>query len=203
MKQAVPLSRNERAYINVMESLVAQEVGRQLQTVPAKIRRYLKIAEVVTYALNRLPVLYASSERGWHYQRQLAQKEMSVKIRATVRQAILAVQVDPLRSSQPIAIGQAPEVEAVLQALRALFQVPDLDWTTALQRLEKMQQNPRSIAPIPTAKPDEWGSNHRQGHMKWTHRHPRPDNHPAKPVSEADENSISKSIGWDNVMYRL
>ncbi|HEY9887440.1 MAG TPA: late competence development ComFB family protein, partial [Candidatus Obscuribacterales bacterium] len=114
----VPPSAPERAYINVMESLVAQEVGQQFQAVPARIRRYLRMEEVVTYALNRLPALYASSEKGWQCQRQLAKRDLHRQIKDAVRQAIMAVQVDPLRLSQPLQVSHNEEAEAVLQALR-------------------------------------------------------------------------------------
>ncbi len=52
-------------YRNVMEPLVAEEVQRQL---PLKLVKYLNRAQAIAYALNRLPALYATSERGWHLQ---------------------------------------------------------------------------------------------------------------------------------------
>ena len=53
----------KRAYINVMEMLVEEEVTKQIKGLPPRILKYLKQTEVETYALNRLPSLYASSEK--------------------------------------------------------------------------------------------------------------------------------------------
>lgn len=123
------------AYINVMESVVAQRVEQQLQHLPDKIRRYIRLEEVVTHALNRLPALYASSERGWNFQLQCAECDMDHDISEAVRQALLAVQVDPIRLSQPLHVGQSRAAEAVLHRLRSLFQDPTLDWHRALEKL--------------------------------------------------------------------
>jgi hypothetical protein len=195
------LTRHHRAYINVMESLVAQEVGRQLQDLPARTRRYLKIEEVVTYALNRLPAMYASSEKGWQYQRQLAKKDLHRKIQTAVRQAIVAVQVDPLRLSQPLPIRHSPEAEAVLQALRSLFQMPDLDWPTALEQLGAFKQNPLATEPIAAQNAPAWRPGPHGRQVAWTHRRPRPAQDPEDSASK--ENQDLRPIGWDNVLYRL
>ena len=64
----------DRAYTNVMERLVAEEVARQKAKLPPKLREYIKGVEVETYALNRLPALYASSEKGWQVQYEKAGK---------------------------------------------------------------------------------------------------------------------------------
>lgn len=158
MKTIDPPPQGDRKYINVMESLVAQEVGKQLQTVPARVRRYLKMEEVVTYALNRLPTLYACSERGWRYQQQLAKRDMQRKIGDAVRQAIAAVQADPLRRSQPIALSRNSDAEGVLQALKDLLQIPDLTWSTAISKLQDLQKDASLVSvlrPQPTAwRPD-------------------------------------------------
>ena len=93
---------SQRAYINVMESVVVDEVNRQLHHVPGRVRRYLNVEEIVTYALNRLPTLYASSEKGVKHQQQLAKHNLGRQVESAVRQGIAAVQVDPLRLSQPL-----------------------------------------------------------------------------------------------------
>ena len=65
---------DNRAYTNVMERLVAEEVERQKAKLPPKLREYIKTVEVETFALNRLPALYASSEKGWQMQYEKAGK---------------------------------------------------------------------------------------------------------------------------------
>lgn len=191
-----------RAYINVMESLVADEVHQQLQHVPGRIRRYLKMEEVVTYALNRLPTLYASSERGWQHQRQLAKRDMNRQITSAVRQAIAAVQVDPLRLSQPLNVGQNAESEAVLQALRALFQRPELTWEQALGKLHDLQNEASSI-PAQLAR-EPWQPGNHTDKVAWTHRRRRPQHVDDDPLRESTASPSREAVlGWDDPRYHL
>lgn len=132
---------HRKAYINVMELLVAEEVNRQLQRLPARVLKYIKRAEVETYALNRLPALYASSEKGLQHQRDHASKTLKIQITSAVRQAFAAVQIDPIRLSKPIQINQDnSDADAVLQALKDCLRSPDLTWETALQKLQGLQR---------------------------------------------------------------
>ena len=87
---------------NVMEILVAEEVDRQLRRCPSTLLDYVKAVEVETYALNRLPPLYAASHEGLEYQKDRARRDYGSNIQTTVRQALMAVQQDPLRRSTPL-----------------------------------------------------------------------------------------------------
>ncbi|MEM6434549.1 MAG: late competence development ComFB family protein [Cyanobacteria bacterium P01_D01_bin.115] len=139
-------------HINVMELLVAEEVDRQMAELPERLLKYLKRSEVETFALNRLPSLYASSEQGLHHQRQKGQQALKPQIAAAVRQAFAAVQSDPIRMSQPLAINAADDnAGAVLGVLKQWMQDPDLTWDTALHNLQKLQQR-RQGKPL-TARP--------------------------------------------------
>ena len=88
---------HQKLYINVMEMLVSEEVSRQLASLPDRISKYVKRLEVETFALNRLPALYASSEKGLQHQYDRALHEYKPQIVSAVRQAFAAVQVDPIR----------------------------------------------------------------------------------------------------------
>jgi len=201
MKREIKVSPTDRAYINVMESLVAQEVGKQLQDVPARVRRYLKMEEVVTYALNRLPTLYASSEKGWQYQRQLAKRDLHRQIGTAVRQAIVAVQVDPLRLAQPLKLLPDQESEAVLQALRALFQTPDLSWEQALTRIGELRQGELSL-PVPKSQSQPWQPGNQRDKVAWARRRPSPP--PAPPLPKANTEQSQEILnGWDDPRYTL
>lgn len=139
-----------RAYINVMELLVAEEVEQQLKMLPPRVMKYLKIVEVETYALNRLPALYASSERGWKHQYDKAKRELHNQIKNAVRQAIAAVQVDPLRSSEPLKIDRTDEASGVLESLRDLLKQPDLGWDGVVSRIkDAMTSNRPDVASPP------------------------------------------------------
>ncbi|MFH7244797.1 MAG: late competence development ComFB family protein [Spirulina sp.] len=152
MKIAQDIPR--RAYINVMELLVTEEVEQQLKDLPPRVVKYLKVVEVETYALNRLPALYASSEKGWKHQYDKAKRELRNQIKSAVRQAVAAVQVDPIRSSEPLQIGQDDEASGVLDSLRDLLKQPDLGWDGVVSRLQDViakRPGAASQAPEPDA----------------------------------------------------
>lgn len=114
---------------NVMEMLVVEEVEKQIQDLPIKTAHYIKAPEVVAYALNRLPGLYATSKRGWQRQWHYGKTELSEKIAIAVRQGIVAVQRDPLRVNDPLHLQQE-DLSAMyaLEKLKVLLQCEDLSW---------------------------------------------------------------------------
>ena len=89
-------------YRNAIEPLVAEELEQQLHRLPKQIVRYLNPAQVMAYALNRLPALYATSEEGWHRQQVRAKQQLKEQIVTAVRQGLAAVQKDPLKTSTPL-----------------------------------------------------------------------------------------------------
>ena len=89
-------------YLNVMETLVDEEIAKQIKSYPKTLVEYLKKVEVATYALNRLPPLYASSHEGIERQKQRATEKFSEQISNAVRQGFAAVYRDPLRQSTPL-----------------------------------------------------------------------------------------------------
>ncbi|MGF1494672.1 MAG: late competence development ComFB family protein [Microcoleaceae cyanobacterium] len=91
-----------RRYHNVMEDMVSEEVRSQMTQLSPRLTQYIQRTEVETYALNRLPPLYASSKEGWLYQQKRGRAELLSKVKTAVRQALMAVQQDPLRNSTPI-----------------------------------------------------------------------------------------------------
>jgi len=151
----------KRTYINVMELLVAEEVTRAIKKLPPRILKYLKQTEVETYALNRLPSLYASSEKGWQHQYEKAKRELYSQIKNAVQQALAAVQVDPIRSSEPLNISYDQDAEAALDLLRTLYQQPDMGWDDAVERLRGLLANRRSGHTNPQPQPP---ASHRTRH---------------------------------------
>ncbi len=126
------------AYVNVMELLISEEVEKQLKTMQPRMLKYLKRVEVETYALNRLPSLYASSEKGRQLQYEKAKRELHNQIKSAVRQAFAAVQVDPIRASEPLHNQQDDAASVALNALRDLLKQPDLSWDGAINRLRSL-----------------------------------------------------------------
>lgn len=118
----------KRAWINVMELLVAEEIERQLGQLAARKASFFKPEEVMTYALNRLAPLYASSARGLEMQENRARQEFAEPVRVAVRQGIAAVERDPLRHSTPIEIPEDENAQRALRVLQSILQNPSLDW---------------------------------------------------------------------------
>ena len=124
---------SNRRYHNVMEDLVAEEVKRQLASLSPRLSQYIKRVEVETYALNRLPPLYASSKEGWIQQLKRGREEFYAPIKTAVRQAIAAVQRDLLRHSTPLSPEEAEQVNKEIQK----------------------QETPEQIVPRHSYEPDE------------------------------------------------
>lgn len=129
-----------------MEVLVAEEVEQQLHQLPSRVLKYVKALEVETYALNRLPCLYAASEQGWRMQVHKARHELGPQIRRAVRQAIAAVQVDPLRSAQPLQISSPAssgqnEADELLEQFRQALGKPTLTWDSLLRKCQRARKS--------------------------------------------------------------
>ncbi len=140
LKNASPGKSNSRAYQNVMETLVHQEIQRQMQKMPTKLVKYIDISEVATFALNRLPPLYASSEQGKERQAAKGQAKLKQEVATAVRQALAAVQRDPLRNSTPLPPDRDPRYQTAESALIELEELlrrshlldpelPQLSWS--------------------------------------------------------------------------
>jgi len=146
---------SKHGYMNVMEILVAEEVEKQVKTMQPRVLKYMKRVEVETFALNRLPSLYASSEKGWQHQYEKAKRELHNQIKSAVRQAFAAVQVDPIRSSEPLRNPEDDAAAGALNALREMLKQPDLSWDGAINRLRSVMG---MRSPSPTAEPAGEGS---------------------------------------------
>lgn len=120
-----------------MEPLVVEEVDKQIKTLSPKVVQYLNKAEVIAFALNRLPPLYATTEKGWKQQQIKASREMRHQIVASVRQAFAAVQRDPLRSASPLRLEEDRDANEALQGLRDLLRSNDLSWGNLVDSIEQ------------------------------------------------------------------
>lgn len=122
------IERSKSEYINrnVMEVLVADEIKRQIVRLPENIRKFINTIEVATYALNRLPALYASSQQGFNKQKLKGRSQYSVKITQEVRKGFAAVQQDLLRSSTPLLAENEAEIDrGIMEAKAALQELAD------------------------------------------------------------------------------
>jgi Late competence development protein ComFB len=150
-------SENDYIHRNVMEMLVAEEIERQIVRLPSNIQKFVNPIEVATYALNRLPALYASSQQGFNKQKLKGRSEHSVKITQEVRKGFAAIQQDLLRNSTPLQAANESEIDksikeakAALQELADYLPEKDLTWKNVIRLVkpilaELKEQDPEII----------------------------------------------------------
>lgn len=159
-----------QSHKNAMETLVAEEVKQQLRNYPPQLIAYINTVEVETYALNRLPPLYASCEEGWQKQKQKAEAEYRSEVKKVVRQAFAAVQRDPIRFSTPLALENEKEYTQTREALRILqelLQPDDPSWQslaksakTVLSRASWSLKNKEIKEQLLSEPTDRWSEYH-------------------------------------------
>ena len=141
------VNRSENDYINrnVMEVLVSEEIEKQLVRLPNNIQKFVNPIEVATYALNRLPALYASSQQGYNKQKLKGRSEYSVQITQEVRKGLAAVQKDLLRSSTPLTAEKKQDLDQVIKeaqdALKDLAKYlpeKDLSWKNIVKLVKPL-----------------------------------------------------------------
>ncbi len=119
---------------NVMEELVTEEINKQLKRYPRKVAKFINQVEVFTYALNRLPPLYASSHKGLNRQKIRGKAELQIKITRIVREGIKQVQNDLVRISDPLTRElnsveqELSEAQEALQELSVFFPTKKISW---------------------------------------------------------------------------
>lgn len=125
------------SYKNVMEILIEEEMKRQIAALPHRVVAYLNPVELVAYALNQLPPLYATTEKGLNYQLRKGRSEHGVAIAKSVRRAIAAVQRDPIRTCSPLPSQQHNlNLQGVLRRLKLLLKDDQLDWEAVPSAVE-------------------------------------------------------------------
>ncbi len=143
------INGSENNYINrnVMEVLVSEEIERQIARLPNNIQKFVNPIEVATYALNRLPALYASSQQGYNKQKLKGRSEYSVQITQEVRKGLAAVQKDLLRSSIPLTAEKEQEqdldrvikeAQDALKDLAKYLPEKDLSWKNIVKLVKPL-----------------------------------------------------------------
>ena len=123
---------------NVMELLVQEEIEVQLMNLSVQQRMGIHVPQVMAYALNRLPSLYVTSERGWRRQWIQGKSAHPQEITQAVRQAVRAVQRDPLRMMGPLSEHLPEAAEIPMAQLRKMLQEPHLSWSTLVPIIQKL-----------------------------------------------------------------
>lgn len=99
---------NNQIIRNVMEVLVAEEVDRQISYYQQSFNVQINSLDVISYALNRLPALYASSEEGFKYQQIKAEIKLKKEIEQVVKEGFMTILQEPYRPFIPL-IGDLPQ----------------------------------------------------------------------------------------------
>ncbi len=113
---------------NALEELVIEEAETQFKRLGADVKKKVDLSEVIAYTLNRLPPMYATTQRGWTQQRKRAAQEMGTAITKTVRNGFLSTQSDVLRQTDPIPNHELLSQARSLAKLRKLFKKDYLKW---------------------------------------------------------------------------
>lgn len=130
-----------KTYLNAMEILVEEEVERRIQQLPEAHRAYLNRMEIIAYALNQLPSLYATGEKGLSYQLQQGRTQHAAKIQQAVQQSLSAVLRDPILNYEPLRLQASAGMRDVLKRIRTLLHNEQIDWETLPEILEALVRN--------------------------------------------------------------
>lgn len=113
---------------NALEELVIEESEAQYKRLGADVKKRVDLSEVIAYTLNRLPPMYATTQRGWVQQRKRAEQELGNAIAKTVRNGFLSTQSDVLRQNDPIPAHELISQARSLAKLRKFFNKDYLKW---------------------------------------------------------------------------
>lgn len=122
---------------NVMEILVRAEAVRQMQLLPSKTLKFIKLTQVKAYALNVLPPLYVTSEKGWNRYWHKGQTELKEQVALAVRQGIAAVQRDPLREISALPHEREQIADATLNQIKRVLGNDSLTWYSVIPALKQ------------------------------------------------------------------
>ena len=113
---------------NAIEDIVVAEATIQHSHLPLELQQQVQLNEVVCYALNRLPTMYATTQRGWSKLRDRARVELKDQIRQQVQAGIMAVRRDCIRAVDPLPETQLDQAAIALFQLQELLHQPQLTW---------------------------------------------------------------------------
>ncbi|MDX1978361.1 MAG: late competence development ComFB family protein [Pseudanabaenaceae cyanobacterium bins.68] len=125
-------------FSNVLENLVLSAAQAVAKQVDADVRSQINLAEVSAYALNRLPPMYATSQRGWEVLRRKAKEELAREILLRVKAAFEQVLNRPKRNPQPLPFQKIElEYDDALLQLQIILHREDLNWLNLTDIVEQ------------------------------------------------------------------
>jgi hypothetical protein len=134
---------------NVVEELVIAEAEAQYEKLSPEMRSRVDLGEVIAFALNRLPTMYATTQRGWVQQKKRATAELSTDIGRAVRIGMMNTQRDmSLRQSDPIPDHELVTPARSLSYLQSLCGRPDLKWREAPDAVREVLGDRRKLGDV-------------------------------------------------------
>jgi len=111
--------------VNVLEHLVFMAIE---QTTTPEVHKKINRDQVATYALNRLPSMYATTVRGFRHLRQKAISDLSRELVGEVRNGVIKVLLFSYSDTQPIYAHQfTEEYKEAIVALRNVLGRSDVN----------------------------------------------------------------------------
>jgi hypothetical protein len=128
-------------YSNILEKLVASIAVRQMARLNPELAERIPIEEVVAYTLNRLPPMYATSDRGFKALHMRAKSELANQIISTMRQGIMKVGQTPHKSVPPLPFDKFDlEQDLALAELKQILAREDITWRNVADIIEQILQ---------------------------------------------------------------
>lgn len=144
---------SSQTYRNALEPLIEQEVQRQVRTLPPQVLQGVVLDDIIAYALNCLPPLYATTQEGWQWQQARAKQELQSQITSAVQQGLMVVHQSPQRNDGRL-LGSDKglfEAQEALVQLSSLLNRPRLSWPELVSIVQRMSAIAEQNAQLSTS----------------------------------------------------
>ncbi|OIP75700.1 MAG: hypothetical protein AUK48_06960 [Oscillatoriales cyanobacterium CG2_30_44_21] len=119
-------------FSNVLEKLVLSLAYHQTQKLHPAIAETVDLGETTAYVLNRLPPMYATSEKGYQALRQRAREVYGKEVVAALKEAIAVCVESPNLDKGPLPLARfEAELEEALAQVGWILQRGDITWRNA------------------------------------------------------------------------
>ncbi|MBD2177793.1 late competence development ComFB family protein [Pseudanabaena sp. FACHB-1998] len=119
-------------FSNVLEKLVLSLAYHQVQKLHPAIAETVDLGEATAYVLNRLPPMYATSEKGYKSLRLRAREVYGKEVVAVLKEAISVCVESPNLEKMPLPLARfEAEVEEAIEQVCWILQRDDITWRNA------------------------------------------------------------------------
>ncbi|BBC22850.1 late competence development ComFB family protein [Pseudanabaena sp. ABRG5-3] len=123
-----------RHFVHSLERLVMKMAQNRAQKFSPTELKFIRLEDVLALTLNRLPPLYATSEKGLNHLRYYAQMNIGSEVAIMVHEAMLEVRKNNYQSISPLMFQKIRhEREQALVKVRKLLLNPEVRWQNLLE----------------------------------------------------------------------